>query len=279
MMYKVCKRCLHCSWHFMETHVFQVNTFFRIYRVCAKWIFQLILASWGTDVVQVGSFEQQSRLLAVLQRQCVTAREKEWNRFHQCQMDFRFDSLRLKLLSQTHKCRFPSSSLFKFSFTQLCEKWTFLPPVVKKLAKLPNKLLVYENVTFKGVGKFHQILSLVQTEIFTWMRKQSLCSCIRTCWFIYSWGAEKCCCSLFFQIKCISNVAVFVQKFDYLTDKQVFFSIPVSSSLMWLTLTQRPWGLPCPSAGLHLVPLGGSLWRPITHRLTQWSRSCGQSSN
>lgn len=40
---------------FIEMHVFQGNTFFRIYLVCAKWIFQSILASRGTDGLQVGS--------------------------------------------------------------------------------------------------------------------------------------------------------------------------------------------------------------------------------
>lgn len=142
--YKVCRRCLKCAWHSMETHVFQVNAFFRIYLVVRQ-----MNISADFDVVRDRRFsksaplEQQSRLLAVLQLECVTARKKEQNRFHQCQMDFSFNPLLLKLLSQTHKCRFPSSSVFEFLFTQLCQKCACLPPLLKKFAKLTNKLPVY----------------------------------------------------------------------------------------------------------------------------------------
>lgn len=137
----------------METHVFQVNTFLRFYLVCAKWIFQLISASWGTDVFQVCSFGAAKQIVGSHTAKMCDGEKKSGK-----------DSINAKWIlvsipcfwSCYHRCTntgFSSSSVFEFSFTWLCEKCMCLPSFVKKFAKLTNKLPVYWNVTFMGVEK------------------------------------------------------------------------------------------------------------------------------
>lgn len=137
----------------METHVFQVNTFLSFYLVCAKWIFQLISASWGTDVFQVCSFIAAKQIVGSLTAKMCDGEKNSGKDSVNAKWIFSFDPLLLKLLSQMHKYRFFSSSVFEFSFTWLCEKCMCLPSFVKKFAKLTNKLPVYWNVTFMGVEK------------------------------------------------------------------------------------------------------------------------------
>lgn len=137
----------------METHVFQVNTFLSFYLVCAKWIFQPISASWGTDVFQVCSFIAAKQIVGSLTAKMCDGEKNSGKDSVNAKWIFSFDPLLLKLLSQMHKYRFFSSSVFEFSFTWLCEKCMCLPSFVKKFAKLTNKLPVYRNVTFMGVEK------------------------------------------------------------------------------------------------------------------------------
>lgn len=153
IIYKVFRRSLNCAWHLMETHVFQVNTFLTFYLVCAKWIFQLISASWGTDVFQVCSFGAAKQIVGSLTAKMCDGEKNSGKDSVNAKWIFSFDPLLLKLLSQMHKYRFFSSSVFQFSFTWLCEKCMCLPSFVKKLAKLTNKLPVYWKCDIYGSWK------------------------------------------------------------------------------------------------------------------------------